>query len=148
MKPAFLVLTVVVVLILATLVGYFLFVGTISKPHAATPSAASGASVASAQPTAVTAVLVAYTDTGFSPKSLTVKAGTTVRFVNNSSGTMWIISGSHPACVNEMNTDNHFGQCAAVTPSTVYSFTFSTAGTFAFRNKVRPADSGTILVTK
>jgi plastocyanin len=37
----------------------------------------------------VLASVVTYSATGFSPNSLTVKAGTTVTFKNDTSGSMW-----------------------------------------------------------
>ena len=40
--------------------------------------------------------VVTYTDTGFAPLSVTIKKGTTVTFVNESSRGMWVASAVHP----------------------------------------------------
>src|SRR3989344_267954 len=53
-------------------------------------------------PSAITTtpgVTVIYTDQGFSPLSVTVPLGTTVTFVNQSGGSMWVASAMHPTHV-------------------------------------------------
>src|SRR5690349_717233 len=40
--------------------------------------------------------LVTFTDSGFSPASITVQTGETVRFLNQSSRGMWVGSDEHP----------------------------------------------------
>ncbi len=104
----------------------------------------------------VSAFTVRYTDQGFSPSSMTVPLGTTVTFVNQSSGEMWIASDEHPShtSYDGSNKDTH---CAAgytgVKPldecstGTTFSFTFTKAGTWGFHNHRNDDAHGTIIVT-
>src|SRR5258708_19218910 len=48
-------------------------------------------------PVSSTTVIVTYGSSGFSPASVTVKKGTKVIFVNNSSGNFWPASAPHPS---------------------------------------------------
>lgn len=70
---------------------------------------------------AVVAATITYTDSGFSPATVTVKAGEAIRVVNNSGGVVGPSSDSHPA--HDQNTELNFpdidpGQGAAVTVTT------------------------------
>jgi len=117
---------------------------------------ATGGAVAPAP--AQTSALVTYTDAGFSPKTLSVKVGETVRFVNNSTHAMWVASDNHPThteydgtntmqhCSSGAATGGTFDECKGVDPNTVYSFTFTKAGTFEYHNHMRASDTGSITV--
>lgn len=106
-----------------------------------------------------TPTVITYTDSGFSPKSVTVKVGTTVRFVNNSSHGMWVASNNHPThtqydgtsvaqhCAAGADTNGGFDECTAIQPQSVYSFTFAKTGTFMYHNHVSASDTGTVVVT-
>lgn len=102
---------------------------------------------------------ITYTDDGFSPSTLTVAAGDTVTFVNNSSGRMWVGADEHPThteydgtstrehCSNGTATSPAvFDQCEGVSAGTSWSFTFTKAGSFDYHNHARAADGGTIIV--
>lgn len=99
-------------------------------------------------------ITVDYTDQGFAPRTLTVKVGDTVRFVNQSSHDMWVGVDEHPSHTQYDNTsrDEHcpdgsaFDQCARSGPGTSWDFTFAKAGTFGYHNHVRASDTGTIVV--
>ncbi len=85
---------------------------------------------------------VEYTNSGFSPASLTVKVGDTVTFVNHSSNQMWVASNPHP-----IHTDlSGFDEKTAVGNGGSYSYTFTTAGTHNYHNHVHASDGGTIIV--
>lgn len=102
-------------------------------------------------------VTVTYTDQGFSPKSVTVPLGTTVTFVNQSSGGMWVASAKHPShtvyagtslsehCPD--TTGTAFDECKADAAGVSYSFTFAKAGTWGYHNHVQAADFGSVTVT-
>ena len=103
-------------------------------------------------------VTVTYGDSGFNPASISIAAGDTVRFVNNSSHGMWVASDEHPThteydgtntrehCANGAATSGTFDQCAATEAGSTYSFTFPKAGTFEYHNHARASDAGTIVV--
>ena len=83
-----------VVLLIGIGAGWFVFGGKTETPESAMPVPGT---------TGVTEMVVneeqstvTYTDTGYSPKEITVKQGTTVTFVNQSSGGMWTASAIHP----------------------------------------------------
>jgi plastocyanin len=100
-------------------------------------------------------VTVTYSDTGFSPKTLTVKKGTTVTFVDQNAGGMWVGSDEHPShtgydgtskndhCVDGASTS--FDQCGATTS---YSFTFNKVGTWPYHNHTNASDRGVVIVTE
>jgi plastocyanin len=103
-------------------------------------------------------VTVTYTDEGFSPQTVTVAVGDTVRFVNNSGSEMWVAADEHPThtsydgtptrdhCADGVNTTGSFDQCARVGAGTSWSYTFTKAGSFDYHNHARAADGGTITV--
>lgn len=102
--------------------------------------------------------VIAYTDSGYSPDTLTVKIGTSVTWQNQSSGNMWTASNVHPThtlydgtslrqhCANP--TPNSFDECHADSPGSSWSFTFNKVGTWKYHNHVDPGMTGTVLVTQ
>lgn len=85
---------------------------------------------------------VTYSDSGFSPKSLTVPAGTTVTFVNNSDSSMWVASSPHP-----VHTDlPGFDELEGAKKGEKYSFTFVKKGAWKYHNHLSPPDFGAITV--
>lgn len=102
--------------------------------------------------------VVTLTDTGFTPASVTVARGETVRFINDSSRGMWVGSDEHPThteydgtstrehCTNSMNTASSFDQCASVAKGDFWDFAFNKSGTFDFHNHVGASNTGTIVV--
>lgn len=127
----------------------------IPTPTDTTPSATveAGVSVGTSAPVTVT-----YTDQGFSPKSVSVAVGSNVKFVNNSTHSMWVASDVHPThakydgtstsqhCVSGSATGGTFDECTAITPGTVYTFAFAKAGSFTYHNHVQASDSGIVTV--
>jgi len=104
--------------------------------------------------------VISYTNSGFSPKAVTVSQGTTVTWVNNSSGTMWVASNNHPThtsydgtsqsqhCVNGApDSAQVFDECTAIPQGGSFSFTFTKAGTWGFHNHMHESDQGTVVVT-
>ena len=82
---------------------------------------------------------VTYTAEGFSPATITISAGETVRFVSAEGLPMRVASNPHPA-----HTDfSEFDQRGA---GNEYSFTFEKAGTYHYHNHQRPAEEGTVIV--
>ena len=71
----------------------------------------------------------------FNPATLTVKSGTTVTWTNNDPVAHKVVSDS-PA----FSSDN-------IPQGGTYSFTFSTAGTYAYHCQIHPSMTGTIVVS-
>lgn len=165
MKPLLIVIAVIVLLI----VGYLVF----GKNQASAPTqtatttdtgAGAQAPVSASTTTTVTTpsgsskgVTITYGPNGFSPTNVTVKAGTTVTWVNNGGGRMWVGSNDHPThtrydgtstgdhCANGTATSaSVFDQCGA---GSSFSFTFTKAGTWNYHNHAAASDHGTVTVT-
>lgn len=158
--------TVIAILAIIILGGYFLLKG----PQAVAPAEQdiSGEKinepVSSAMPTAgkdevkerETARLVAYADSGYSPNILTIKAGETVTFQNNSAQNMWTASAMHPThtaysgtslsehCPDAANLA--FDACRGILPGESWSFAFSKTGTWGYHDHLHPALFGKIIV--
>ncbi len=88
------------------------------------------------------AITVTYTNSGFSPATLTVGVNDTVVFVNNSSEPLWVASDPHPTHTNLPS----FDEKAAITKGSTYNYTFTTAGTWTYHNHVGSSHKGTIIV--
>ena len=87
---------------------------------------------------------ITYSDTGFSPQSLTVKMGTPVTFINNSSGPMWVASAPHP-----QHTDYpEFNQLKSVEKGGEYTFTFDKVGTWKYHNHMNASSFGSVTVSE
>lgn len=86
--------------------------------------------------------VISMTDTGFSPATVTVPAGTAVTFVNNGQGSHWPASDVHPT--HEMLPG--FDSRRALTTGEQYSFTFAERGTWRFHDHLRPSSTGAVTV--
>lgn len=156
MNTKFLWILIVVVIVLVGV--YFAFGRTADAPQetaTTTPPAILNDTTAAPQAKTVT---VTYTDAGFSPKSVNIAVGDTVRFVNNSGTAMWVGVDEHPThtsydgtttrdhCADGVNTNGSFDQCARSEAGASWSYTFTKAGSFDYHNHTRAADGGTIIV--
>lgn len=88
--------------------------------------------------------VVVFSAAGFSPNPVTVKAGTTVSFVNESSGGMWVASDPHPA----HTLLSGFDQKSGVESGSAYDYTFTKIGTWTYHNHLVPTAKGTVVVTQ
>lgn len=86
-------------------------------------------------------VTITYTNNGFSPASLTVKAGTTVKIVNDSSNPLQFSSDNHPT-----HTKNTELNLSTTEPGGSTTFTPSKTGTWGFHNHLNASDMGTLTV--
>lgn len=112
-----------------------------STPTPTTPAPTSTPEVTPPVTTTQTANEVDYTDSGFSPATLTVKVGDTVKFVNKSANPMWVASNPHPTHTDLPGFDEK-------STATEYSYTFTKVGSWGFHNHRNPSDGGTIVVTE
>lgn len=109
-------------------------------------------------------VAVTYSDSGYSPLTITVKKGDTVVFENNSSRMLWMASAVHPThkaypgsdiakCGTTQSFDPAQGKAAGMFdackgyPSDVpWGFQFNEIGTWKYHNHLQPNHTGTIVV--
>lgn len=87
---------------------------------------------------------VSYGSDGFSPKSLTVKKGSTVRWTNQSQSGMWVASAIHPT--HQLLPG--FDQLKSVNTGGTYEYAFTKVGTWKYHNHVQVVDTGSIVVTE
>lgn len=88
--------------------------------------------------------VVTYTDSGFAPSPLTIKVGTTVTFVNESAGDMWVASDPHPTHTLLAG----FDELASAPKGGSYEYTFTKVGTWTYHNHRHPSTKGQIVVTQ
>lgn len=112
----------------------------ISETPTPSPQATSGAELL--VPTAKASVQ--YTQGGFSPRTITVSAGTAVVFTNASTAGMWVASAVHPT--HQLLPG--FDQKAAVQTGGTYEYIFADVGSWQYHNHVNPQDTGTVIVTE
>ncbi len=146
-------LIAVIIVVLVALGGYFLLSTRASAPEPVQEDATQTTS-----PSEGTAI-VTYTDGGYSPATLSIKVGDTVRFVNNAGSGMWTASDEHPThtefdgsstrehCTDNSATGGAFDACHQVAPGDSYEFTFTKAGTFNYHNHARANHGGSITVS-
>ncbi len=84
---------------------------------------------------------ITYSNDGFSPTTLTVKAGSTITVKNTSSRTLQFASDPHPA-----HTDNSELNVGSISTGESKSFTINKTGNFSFHNHLNPSEKGTIAV--
>lgn len=126
-------------------------------PESAAIGTETGTAPAAGADTDATATIT-LTDAGFMPSTVTVNAGDTVRFVNQSSRGMWVGSDEHPThteydgtttrehCADGANTTGTFDQCSAAASGASWEYTFEKPGTFGFHNHVGASNTGTVIV--
>lgn len=103
----------------------------------------------------VGAVTITYTNSGFTPSTITVKKGTEVTFVNTGTKSMWVASDEHPSHIEYAGTERRahcpdtagvaFDQCAT---GNSYAFTFNKVGTWDYHNHASAGDEGKVIVTE
>lgn len=87
-------------------------------------------------------VLVTLTDSGFSPSTVTIKAGQRVMFENKSSGGMWVASDPHPVHTALPGFDAKTSLDAGAS----WSFMFNKPGSWTFHNHLNSSQKGTVVV--
>lgn len=99
---------------------------------------------------------VTYSDAGYSPKELHIKAGETVVFKNESSLEMWTASAMHPSHKAYPNTDivkcssvapgMMFDECKSVPKGNEWPFKFTEKGTWGYHNHMNASHFGKVIV--
>ncbi len=95
----------------------------------------------SESPTASTTT-ISISDTGFSPATVRVKAGTTVTFTNNGQALHWPASNPHPVHTDLPGFDAKRGLATGES----YSFTFTKVGTWGFHDHLNTIMKGSVVV--
>jgi plastocyanin len=104
----------------------------------------------------VTDATVRITDSGFTPSSITVVAGTTVTWVNERSRGAWPASAVHPthtaypgSGIEKCGTPaagEIFDACGEVVSGGSYRFTFTEPGTWRYHDHRNVSMTGTVVV--
>ena len=125
----------------------------ISQPASSTASQSSTVTQPPANvqtPANVQDNIVNYTDSGFSPSTLTVKKGDTVIFKNTATDDVLVGSNPHPihsgyptkgGCISST-----FDSCGNISPGKTWSFKFDVIGTWRYHNHLNASEGGTIVV--
>ncbi len=92
----------------------------------------------------MTKTTITYSDSGYTPSTITVKKGTTVTWVNQSSGGMWTASALHPTHMLLPG----FDELKSVAKGGSYDYTFTKVGTWKYHNHVQASDFGSVIVTE
>ena len=85
---------------------------------------------------------ITYTDTGFSPETLSIKVGETVRVVNQSSATLEFSSADHP-----VHTENPELNMPAIEPGKDGMLKIAHTGTWGYHDHLHADHTGQIIVT-
>lgn len=125
--------------------GCFHEVGTTSEPAPAVTETApvvdsNGEDASPEESMEVTTVH--YSDSGFSPGSITVEVGSTVTFVNDGSKSMWVASSVHPTHRDLAG----FDQLKGSGNGSSYSYTFEKVGEWSYHNHLSAGDQGKVVV--
>lgn len=84
---------------------------------------------------------ITYSSNGFSPSTLTVKAGSDITIKNTSSSPLDFESDPHP-----QHTDNTELNVGTIASGQSKTFTVTTKVTWGYHNHLNPSDTGTIIV--
>ncbi len=100
--------------------------------------------------------IIEITSSGFSPGTLEIKQGETVKFVNKDSNEHWPASAVHPTHTIYPNSDirkcgtdeekNIFDACRGLKQEEEYSFKFDMKGSWKYHDHLAPGLRGTIIV--
>ena len=147
--------SVIVVILIVLGLGWWWYD---SQMPVATPVTQTTTTSTTGTSTAPMTATVTYTDSGFSPASVTVAKGGTVTFVNNSSNPLWVASDPHPIhnAYDGTTLQQHcaagyaglppFDECTSVNQGSSWSFTFNTTGNWGYHNHEAAENQGTVVV--
>ena len=132
---------IITVVIAVTLIGGGLAIMSLNKSSSTTDGASPQTSASSETTTQTGASTITYSDKGFSPSNITVKAGDLVSVTNNSSSSLQFASDPHP-----QHTDNKDLNVGVIKKGQSMTFRASKIGTFGFHNHYQAGDTGMITV--
>ena len=133
------------VIIVLVIVGWFF---TRSKPttvpevsKSPTPAVSDSASPSASPSAAMTEKAVTISSTGFSPKSITIKSGETITWMNGDSENHTVNSDNHPT-----HLLYPFLNLGLIKPGEKQSVTISKTGTFTYHDHLNPSFKGSVTV--
>jgi len=85
---------------------------------------------------------VTFTDEGYQPASITIAAGESIAFVNQSSQDNWTASDPHPSHTDLPSFDAGRGYA----PGEQYVYTFDEVGEWGYHDHLRSSITGTVIV--
>ena len=105
-------------------------------------------------------ITVHYTNRGFEPKTITIRTGTTVDWIDTSDKLMWVASDPHPSHTNLGGFDERGIEGNVFPPEIqssvptahahtgvhIFRYTFSEIGSWDYHNHLVPQDRGTVIV--
>lgn len=100
------------------------------------------ASVHKSDETNVSAVSLVMSDDGYESSKITIKKGTTMRFVNHGADDRWPASNIHPT--HEIYPE--FDPQKPIVPASEWSFAFDKTGVWYFHDHLSPEITGSIIV--
>lgn len=140
-----------VIVVVAVVAGYIFF-----KSEETLAPSPSNSAIPISKNTKTPERVVVYNESGYSPNTLTIKAGETVTFKNESSRVMWTASSGHPSHVDYSGssaqkhcpdtTNASFDSCAGIQPGNSWQFTFTKKGAWEFHNHLSPSHYGSVTV--
>lgn len=92
---------------------------------------------------ALPAAIITYTDEGFSPRNLEVRAGEPIRIINKSTRSLQFASNDHPT-----HARNPALNIAVIAPGKDATLQADQLGTWGYHNHLRATDSGTLTIIK
>lgn len=98
---------------------------------------------ASTTPVTETTQEIIVTDQGFNPKTVSVKKGTRIIWINNSKNKVTVNSDDHPT-----HTKSPVLNLGEFDPSTNLQLILDKPGTYTYHNHLEPSMTGTIIVTE
>ena len=88
---------------------------------------------------------VTYSDSGFSPGSITVKSGASITWVNDSSSTVQVGSANHPThTINQQLTGDEF--VIELAPGESKTVQLEKTGNWGYHDHLKPSITGSIAV--
>jgi plastocyanin len=100
--------------------------------------------------------LISYTEEGYSPSSVTIKKGQSVRWTNDATSDVetWPASAVHPThSIYPVSSDSDclgssFDACRGLKQGGVWQFTFNEVGEWRFHDHLHPSKTGVVIVTE
>ncbi len=115
---------------------------TTSSTTTSDTSSTNAATIASTTSANSSNLTVTFNGKSFSPTSLTIKKGQTVKFVNNGSEKMWVASNPFPSSADYPA----FNEKSGADVGSSWSFTFDKTGVWFYHNHYHPAQGAKIVV--
>ena len=139
-------LLIVLAIIVVIVLGVYLFNTNNTQNSSVTPTTTGTQNTT----TTIETTIVTYTDSGFSPQSVTITQGQTVRFQNAGTDNIRVGSDPHPLHNGYPTTggciSSTFDSCSPITPGSSWSFTFGVKGTWGYHDHLHPSRTGTVIV--